>query len=83
MASARPIIFDFDLTLADSRAAAVLCINFALDELGLEVPDEDAARRTVGLSLDETLASLTGATDLGTRKAVDLLVEQRQQARVP
>ena len=28
------LIFDFDLTLADSREAAFDCINFALAELG-------------------------------------------------
>lgn len=54
------LIFDFDLTLADSREAAFDCINFALAQLGhAPVSFEDTAR-TIGLSLPETYLALVG-----------------------
>lgn len=58
----RAVVFDFDLTLADSSAGAVECVNYALGALGL--PGAPPARivATVGLSLPETLRALTGIT---------------------
>jgi len=54
------VVFDFDYTLADSSRGAVECINFALDELGLPPVSAGAARRTIGLSLRDTLVELAG-----------------------
>ena len=31
----RAIVFDFDLTLADSTKGVIECVNFALDEMGI------------------------------------------------
>jgi phosphoglycolate phosphatase len=56
-------VFDFDLTLADSRKAALACISHALRKLGLGPPDPDRALRTIGLSLERGLEFLTGRTD--------------------
>lgn len=52
------VIFDFDYTLADSSQGAFECINFALDEMGLDRVSADAACRTIGLSLHETFLTL-------------------------
>ena len=52
------VIFDFDYTLADSSEGAVECINFALDEMGLDRVAPEAACRTIGLSLYETFLTL-------------------------
>lgn len=52
------VIFDFDYTLADSSQGAIECINFALAEMGLDLVTEDAACRTIGLSLSETFLTL-------------------------
>lgn len=54
------LIFDFDLTLADSREAAFDCINFALAELGHAPVSFEETARTIGLSLPETYLSLVG-----------------------
>jgi phosphoglycolate phosphatase len=54
------VVFDFDYTLADSSRGAIECINFALDELGLPPVSAGAARRTIGLSLRDTLVELAG-----------------------
>lgn len=59
----RGVIFDFDLTLVDSTNAVSACIVHALDALGLAIPSTEAIHRTLGLSLEATLESLTGETD--------------------
>jgi phosphoglycolate phosphatase len=52
------VIFDFDYTLADSSQGAIDCINFALNEMGLDQVSAEAACRTIGLSLSETFLTL-------------------------
>jgi len=54
----RTVLFDFDYTLADSSQGAIDCINFALAEMGLAPVSDEAACRTIGLSLNETFLSL-------------------------
>jgi phosphoglycolate phosphatase len=54
------VIFDFDLTLADSREAVTDCVSHALRELGLPAVEPIVIHRTVGLSLVRTFESLTG-----------------------
>ena len=57
------ILFDFDLTLADSTKGVLECVNFALKRLNLPRADDQLIRRTIGLSLADTLLNLTGRTD--------------------
>ena len=59
-ASTETVVFDFDYTLADSSRAVVECVNVAFTAMGLAVPSEDEIRRTIGLSLPETLGRLAG-----------------------
>ena len=58
--SPQALLFDFDYTLADSSRAVVRCANHALTGMGLEPASPDAICRTIGLSLPDTLAALTG-----------------------
>ena len=58
------LLFDFDYTLADSSIAVVRCANHALTGMGLEPASPDAIRRTIGLSLPDTLAALAGEEHL-------------------
>ena len=58
MTNLQAVIFDFDYTLADSSEGAVDCINFALNEMGLDCVSSEAACRTIGLSLSETFLTL-------------------------
>jgi len=53
-------LFDFDYTLADSSAAVVDCCNGALASMGLDQAAPDDIRRTIGLSIPDTLARLAG-----------------------
>ena len=60
---ARAIIFDFDLTLADSTKGIIECVNFALERLNLPRADDERIKRTIGMSLEDTFLSLTGQTN--------------------
>jgi phosphoglycolate phosphatase len=53
-------LFDFDYTLADSSAAVVECCNGALASMGLRQASANDIRRTIGLSIPDTLARLAG-----------------------
>ncbi len=57
------VVFDFDLTLADSTSGAVECVNHALQKMGLSPANPGQIRRTVGLSLPRIFTTLTGASD--------------------
>ena len=57
-AALQAVIFDFDYTLADSSNGVLECINFALNEMGLDGVSYDAACRTIGLSLSEAFLTL-------------------------
>ncbi len=59
----RAAVFDFDLTLADSTHAVGACIDHALPKMGFDPVGPERARRTIGLSLEETFKELTGESD--------------------
>jgi phosphoglycolate phosphatase len=56
----RAVIFDFDLTLADSRAAVCECVNHALRGLGRAEAEREAIHRTIGLTIPRAFAQLVG-----------------------
>jgi phosphoglycolate phosphatase len=56
----KAVLFDFDYTLADSSSAVVDCCNGALAHMGLRQAAPDDIRRTIGLSIPDTLARLAG-----------------------
>jgi phosphoglycolate phosphatase len=59
------ILFDFDLTLADSSGGVTACANHALRALGLADAEPAAVRRTIGLSLAHSFRALSGNDDPG------------------
>jgi phosphoglycolate phosphatase len=52
MTAPRAVIFDFDLTLADSTPGFDACHRFAAESLGLTPPTLDSVRRSIGTPLD-------------------------------
>lgn len=60
----KAVLFDFDYTLADSSEAVVDCFNTGLAALGLPKAAPDAIRRTIGLSIPESLACIAGREHL-------------------
>ena len=61
----KAIVFDFDLTLADSTKGVIECVNFALDGMDLPRADDERIRHTIGLSLKATFENLAGQTRSG------------------
>jgi phosphoglycolate phosphatase len=57
------VIFDFDLTLADSAQAVIECTGYALERLGLPAAEPEQVRHTIGLTLQRSFAALTGRDD--------------------
>lgn len=77
------IIFDFDLTLADSSAPGSACVAHALQGMGFDAAPFETIRRTVGLSLEATLEVLTGSTDPEVQvRFKDLFVQHADEVMV-
>jgi phosphoglycolate phosphatase len=72
------IIFDFDYTLADSSRGVLSCINFALTKLGFPETSYSESCKTIGLSLKETYAALTGEAPENGERFVQLFIEQAE-----
>ena len=91
--SLQAIIFDFDYTLADSSRGVIESVNFTLGRLGLPLADDTTIRRTIGLSLPDTLRMLIRAkyttyndefTRLFIKRADEVMVDMTELlARVP
>ncbi|MEC8930222.1 MAG: HAD hydrolase-like protein [Candidatus Latescibacterota bacterium] len=56
----RVAIFDFDYTLADSSEGVIDCVQTAQETMGLEISDAEPIRRTIGLSVQDTIVRLNG-----------------------
>lgn len=56
-------LFDFDYTLADSSRGIVMCYRHILDRHGYTSPTDDDIKRTIGKTLEDSFALLTGVTD--------------------
>ena len=59
----RVILFDFDLTLADSAAAVVECANHALRSMNFPARPSEEIMRTIGLPPRATFPIFTGEAD--------------------
>ncbi len=57
------IIFDFDLTLADSSDAIVTCMNYAFRKMNIPQAEPEIIKKTIGISLPETFRLLTNIDD--------------------
>lgn len=56
-------IFDFDLTLADSKPAILECFKFALKIHGVKVPDDYTIVKTIGLTIEDAFEEFLGRRD--------------------
>ena len=63
----RAVLFDFDMTLADSSAGITECVAYALDRLNLPAVGKDRILRTIGIPLDRTFEML--CPEAGSREA--------------
>lgn len=56
-------LFDFDYTLADSSRGIVTCFQIVLKQHGYTEVADEAIKRTIGKTLEESFSILTGITD--------------------
>lgn len=56
-------LFDFDYTLADSSRGIVTCFKIVLDRHGYTDVTEEAIKRTIGKTLEDSFSILTGVTE--------------------
>ena len=73
-------LFDFDYTLADSSRGIVLCFRHVLERNGHADVTDDAIRRTIGKTLEESFSILTGVTD--PARLADFKQQYRKEADV-
>lgn len=79
----RLVIFDCDGTLVDSQAAIVRSMDSAFTAAGLALPDPNAVRRIVGLSLPQALLRLAPDADPAAREiALESYKTAFRQARL-
>ena len=57
------VLFDFDYTLGDTVRGIVASTRYALEQMDLPQPPEEAIRRTIGLTLERSFTALTGSSD--------------------
>ena len=65
----KAVIFDFDLTLADSSQGVYQCMNHALKKLGYPPADFQTIKRTIGYTLPESFRILSGSMDEESAKS--------------
>lgn len=58
-------LFDFDYTLADSSRGIVTCFQTVLRRHGYTEVTDEAIKRTIGKTLEDSFSILTGITDAG------------------
>lgn len=56
-------LFDFDYTLADSSAGIVMCFRKVLTSNGFTGISDEAIKKTIGKTLEDSFEVLTGVTD--------------------
>ncbi len=74
------MIFDFDYTLADSSMGVLECVNHALRKMGLPTARAEDIKETIGMSLPDTLANLTGReNEEGSEEFSRLFIERADE----
>lgn len=73
-------LFDFDYTLADSSKGIVTCFQNVLKSHGYREITDDAIKRTIGKTLEDSFSILTGVTD--AEQLADFKKDYRKQADV-
>lgn len=73
-------LFDFDYTLADSSRGIVTCFQNVLKRHGYTEITDDAIKRTIGKTLEDSFSILTGVTD--AEQLADFKKDYRKEADV-
>ena len=79
----KAVFFDFDYTLGDASECIVAGFLYAFEQMGLPLPEEEAVRGTIGMTLENAYTLLTGDERPEERKRFhDLYVEKANPLQV-
>ena len=67
----KAILFDFDGTLADTAPAIVMTMQQTFKVMGIDVPSDEAIRRTIGLPLEASVKKLGHLNDEDVKTATE------------
>lgn len=70
------VLFDLDGTLTDSAPGLISCIGYALDQMGIEHPDEETMRTFLGPPLWVTFRDHFGLDEAQVVRAIELYRER-------
>ncbi|MBI4311329.1 MAG: HAD-IA family hydrolase [Chloroflexi bacterium] len=73
----RAVVFDFDLTLADTRQGIVQCVNYALEGIGLPEVSYETVAATIGDGHRDRFLLLAGAQHAARFDEYAALYQQR------
>ena len=73
-------LFDFDYTLADSSTGIVICFRNVLNRHGFTEVNDEAIKRTIGKTLEESFGILTGNND--NQQLISFRKEYEKEANV-
>ncbi|MBQ9183695.1 MAG: HAD-IA family hydrolase [Neisseriaceae bacterium] len=71
MKNFQAIIFDWDGTLADSTVHIVRSVQYAFENNGLPIPNDEDARSIIGLSLEQALQRFHLSGEVSLQRLID------------
>lgn len=72
----RYILFDLDGTLTDSKEGIFNCVRYALEKMGVPVPEEDVLRKFIGPPLHDSYMRYCGFDEEQAFRGVELFRER-------
>ena len=70
------VSFDLDGTLTDAGPGIINCVRYALDEMGIEHPDDSTMRTFLGPPLYVTFGEHFGMTEADVTRAIEIYRER-------
>ncbi len=70
------VLFDLDGTLTDSAIGITRSVRYALEKMGMPIPDDDVIRKFLGPPLADSFAEFCGMDEESCRRATDCYRER-------
>lgn len=80
----KALIFDFDLTLADSSEGIVLSFKHTLERFGYQIPSDEEIKKTIGIPLTDGFDVLTNTYPNPYREEMkEVYIEKANEVMTP